>query len=414
MRDKTLLAQLQALPLDAKVLMTQQRIREWYNYWHGNVVISFSGGKDSTVLTYLVHDMYPDVPLVFANTGLEYPEIQAFARKMGAEFVRPKMSFSEVISKYGYPIIGKEVAEAISFARRIVPQNPETVETLERERERDNKESETDGTCRKEEERITGVQLMYEGSERFPRGYKEVGLRRADIIDRRTDYTTPPEKLYGRTGWRRANLTGNTPLSKKEQTRIAGNPSNGKTYERENSERSNEQDGNSWGKTDWKGWRRKAIAGVDEGFTGSSQFNKKKWLPLCQETNFYISHYCCNVMKKSPMGIYQRKTKRKPFIGTMAEESRMRAQAWIRHGCNAFESHKQTSQPMSFWTEQDVLHFIKREGLEICSVYGEIPCNGWFRNALRSDTGRRLQFEVYRMPANGLCVLRIRGSSGKR
>ena len=120
MRDKILLRQLQALPLDAKVLMTQQRIREWYNHWNGNVVISFSGGKDSTVLTDLVHDMYPEVPLVFANTGLEYPEIQAFAREMGAEFVRPKMSFSEVISKYGYPIIGKEVAEAIHFARRIV------------------------------------------------------------------------------------------------------------------------------------------------------------------------------------------------------------------------------------------------------------------------------------------------------
>ena len=150
MRDKTLLAQLQALPLDAKVLMTQQRIREWYNYWHGNVVISFSGGKDSTVLTYLVHDMYPDVPLVFANTGLEYPEIQAFARKMGAEFVRPKMSFSEVISKYGYPIIGKEVAEAISFARRIVPQNPETVETLERETTRNRKRTELVGKRKNE------------------------------------------------------------------------------------------------------------------------------------------------------------------------------------------------------------------------------------------------------------------------
>lgn len=120
MRDKILLRQLQALPLDAKVLMTQQRIREWYNYWHGDVYISFSGGKDSTVLTHLVHDMYPDVPLVFANTGLEYPEIQAFARQMGAEFVRPKMSFNEVISIYGYPIIGKEIAEAISYARRIV------------------------------------------------------------------------------------------------------------------------------------------------------------------------------------------------------------------------------------------------------------------------------------------------------
>ena len=121
MRDRTLLAQLQALPLDAKILMTKQRIREGYHDWHGNVVISFSGGKDSTVLSHLVHEEYPDVPMVFANTGLEYPEIQAFARKMGAEFVRPKMQFSDVISKYGYPIIGKEVAEAISFARRIVP-----------------------------------------------------------------------------------------------------------------------------------------------------------------------------------------------------------------------------------------------------------------------------------------------------
>ena len=101
-------------------------------------------------------------------------------------------------------------------------------------------------------------------------------------------------------------------------------------------------------------------------------FNKKKYLPLCQETAFKISHYCCNVMKKSPMGIYQRKTGRKPFIGTLAEESRMRTQAWIRHGCNAFEGHKQSSQPMSFWTEQDVLHYIKQEGLEICSVYGDI------------------------------------------
>ena len=123
MRDKILLRQLQALPLDAKILMTQQRIREWYDHWFGDVVISFSGGKDSTVLAYLVHNMYPDVPMVFANTGLEYPEIQAFARKMGAEFVRPKMSFSEVISTYGYPIISKEVAEAIHFARRIVPEN---------------------------------------------------------------------------------------------------------------------------------------------------------------------------------------------------------------------------------------------------------------------------------------------------
>ena len=100
-------------------------------------MISFSGGKDSTVLAHLVHSMYPDVPLVFANTGLEYPEIQAFARKMGATFIRPKMRFDEVISKYGYPLISKEVAEAIHAARHIVNANPESLDFVERERERE-------------------------------------------------------------------------------------------------------------------------------------------------------------------------------------------------------------------------------------------------------------------------------------
>lgn len=119
MPDKGVLRQYQALPLIAKVRMSQQRIREWYDHWDGDVCISFSGGKDSTVLAHLVHEYYPKVPLVFADTGLEYPEIRQFARKMGAEFTRPKMRFDEVISKYGYPIISKENAEAIYYARRI-------------------------------------------------------------------------------------------------------------------------------------------------------------------------------------------------------------------------------------------------------------------------------------------------------
>lgn len=119
MPEKYVLRQYQALPLRAKVTMSQARIREWYDHWNGDVCISFSGGKDSTVLAHLVHDLYPNVPMVFSNTGLEYPEIQAFARKMGAEFIRPKMSFSEVISKYGYPLISKETAETIQYARNI-------------------------------------------------------------------------------------------------------------------------------------------------------------------------------------------------------------------------------------------------------------------------------------------------------
>jgi 3'-phosphoadenosine 5'-phosphosulfate sulfotransferase (PAPS reductase)/FAD synthetase len=47
------LKQMQSLPLEAKIAMTQQRIRQWYEYWEGNVYVSFSGGKDSTVLKHI-------------------------------------------------------------------------------------------------------------------------------------------------------------------------------------------------------------------------------------------------------------------------------------------------------------------------------------------------------------------------
>ena len=69
MPEKWRLRQYQSLPVQGKVVLSQQRIQEWYNHWNGNVVISFSGGKDSTVLASLVHEFYPDVPMVFVNTG---------------------------------------------------------------------------------------------------------------------------------------------------------------------------------------------------------------------------------------------------------------------------------------------------------------------------------------------------------
>ena len=113
-----------------------------------------------------------------------------------------------------------------------------------------------------------------------------------------------------------------------------------------------------------------AFSNAEEQFGEKSMFNKEKWLPLAQ-LPIPISHYCCEVMKKRPMNAYKRKYHRYPIVATMAEESRVRKQAWLRTGCNSFEGKIQ-SKPMSFWTEQDVLQYIVKNDLEICSVYGDI------------------------------------------
>lgn len=71
------------------------------------------------------------------------------------------------------------------------------------------------------------------------------------------------------------------------------------------------------------------------------------------------------------MNAYARKNGLHPIMATMAEESRVRKQAWMRTGCNSFDGKIQ-SKPMSFWTEQDVFQYILQNDLEICSVYGDI------------------------------------------
>lgn len=107
-----------ALPLDIKIELSKQRIVEFYEKNEGNVYISFSGGKDSTVLLDIIRKIYPDTIAVFCDTGLEYPEIKKFVKTFNnVKIIKPKMNFKEVIEKYGYPVPSKEQAQFIDECR---------------------------------------------------------------------------------------------------------------------------------------------------------------------------------------------------------------------------------------------------------------------------------------------------------
>lgn len=239
------LKQMQSLPLEAKVIMTQQRIRQWYDYWDGQVYVSFSGGKDSTVLKHLVETTpgVGDVPSVFVNTGLEYPEIQKFAMSQpNVISIRPEMRFDQVVKQFGYPVVSKTISKKVGTVRR------------------NGKECKT--------------YRFFEGTAKTREG-------------------------------------------------------------------------------------------------NQSLFNCKKWNFLC-DAPFDVDYFCCEIMKKKPFKTYEKQTGRKPIIGTLASESKTREAVWIRNGCNAFNASHPSSQPLSFWTEQDVLQYLKQYDVPYCSVYGDI------------------------------------------
>lgn len=231
------LYQMQSLPLSAKIRMTEYRIRQWYEAFDGNVYVSFSGGKDSTVLLDIARRLYPDIEAVFVNTGLEYPSVRKFAlSKENVTELRPQMNFKDVVIKYGYPIISKEISGKVDEARK-----------------------KKDGYAAK----------VFSGS---------------------------------RAGTR------------------------------------------------WD----------------ISKYDYLLYAP------FKIHSYCCNAMKKNPCKKYEKKTGKKPIVATMANESKVRTTQWLIHGCNAFDKKREISNPMSFWTENDVLTYIHENHLDIAEAYGDI------------------------------------------
>ena len=299
------LRQWQALPLNVKVRMTQQRIRDWvHEFGIDGVYVSFSGGKDSTVLLTIARQLYPDIKAAFVDTGLEYPEVREFVRTWDdVEWLKPKKTFKQVINDYGYPFISKEVSERIYYAQRYLT------------------------------------------------WYK---TQKQALTDRQTDRQTAPSP-YGLLEL--AGVSRGSEEAKEMQ----------KT--REVPEEILMRFATSEAKGNYK--IKELFGMLEKPAGGKTAFDYRKWRWLA-ECPYMISSKCCDVMKKSPARSYQKQTGRKPITGQMACESKLRILQWMKNGCNAFDAKKQVSNPMSFWTEQDALTYIKKNNVKIASVYGDI------------------------------------------
>ena len=124
-----------------------------------------------------------------------------------------------------------------------------------------------------------------------------------------------------------------------------------------------------------------------EGVNGQFKLaNKYRYL---LDAPFKISSKCCAIMKKEPIRNYENKSRRVPFLGMMADDSLLRKNMYLKSGCNSFDSARPKSMPIGFWTEQDILQYIKNNNLELCSIYGDIVQdeNGKLKTTGNNRTG---------------------------
>jgi len=116
-------------------------------------------------------------------------------------------------------------------------------------------------------------------------------------------------------------------------------------------------------------FKRKLMTGIMKDGRKSVFKISEKW-KIILESGIKVSDRCCFYLKKDPVERYNRLTGEVPFIGVMAEEGWMRRLNYFTHGCIDFD--KKVCHPMGFWTEQDVLKYIKSRGLDYCDAYGDI------------------------------------------
>jgi 3'-phosphoadenosine 5'-phosphosulfate sulfotransferase (PAPS reductase)/FAD synthetase len=94
----------------------------------------------------------------------------------------------------------------------------------------------------------------------------------------------------------------------------------------------------------------------------------EKWKYLL-EAPFNISSNCCQVLKKRPVKKYEQETGKKPYIGMLAEESSLRKINYLQSGCNSFNNKRPTSNPLMFWTNEDIWNYIRKYNIKYSSIY---------------------------------------------
>lgn len=119
---------LRTLPLEEKIALSKSLIVNCMEIFGDQVYVSFSGGKDSTVLSSLVCSIKPDTLHLFSDTGCEYPETVSFVeeeRRRGKAIVSVHpicrdgsvWTFERVVAIYGYPLFSKAIANGIRTYR---------------------------------------------------------------------------------------------------------------------------------------------------------------------------------------------------------------------------------------------------------------------------------------------------------
>lgn len=116
------LSERQKWPIRQKIDHTLGVIDQFVSRTNGKCFVSFSGGKDSSVLLDLCRVIKPDILAVFSNTGTEYPDIVYFVREKikageNIQIIRPAMTCRQVWAKYGFPLVSKETAQKIHLIR---------------------------------------------------------------------------------------------------------------------------------------------------------------------------------------------------------------------------------------------------------------------------------------------------------